>query len=126
MMINIEAGTTLSIAKRQIMPACCTYAGQLGNAVAAVSSAGIDPNVQLSLLKRINKLITDLQIGIEDLEAAQAKASDMAKADKKAEAYRDLVIPAMNAVRTAADELETIVDAELWPLPSYAEMLFIR
>lgn len=126
MVINIEAGTTLSMAQRQIMPACCNYAGQLANSIAAISSTGIDPNVQISLLKRVNKLITALQNGIEDLEAAQAKASALAKAGKKAEAYRDLVIPAMNAVRAAADELETIVDAELWPLPSYAEMLFIR
>jgi glutamine synthetase len=126
MKINIEAGTTLSMARRQIMPACCNYAGQLGNAIASISSAGIDADVQVSLLKRVNKLITTLQIGIEDLEVAQAKARDTNNAVKQAEAYRDLVIPAMNAVRTPADELETIVDADLWPMPTYAEMLFIR
>jgi len=126
MKINIEAGTTLSIARRQIMPACCNYAGQLGNSIASITSAGIDADVQVSQLKRVNKLITALQIGIEDLEVAQAKASATTKASKRAEAYRDLVIPAMSAVRAPADELETIVDADLWPLPTYAEMLFIR
>jgi len=126
MKINIEAGTTLSMAQRQIMPACCNHAGQLGNSIAAITSAGIDADVQISLLKRVNKLITALQIGIEDLEAAQAKASALGNAVKQAEAYRDLVVPAMTAVRTPADELETIVDADLWPMPTYAEMLFIR
>jgi glutamine synthetase len=45
---------------------------------------------------------------------------------KKAEYYRDNIIPAMNKVRQAADSLEMIVDAKLWPLPTYAEMLFIK
>jgi glutamine synthetase len=126
MQINIEAGTTLSMAKRQIMPSCIDYSSRLGNAVASVSGAGVDPEVQVSLLKRVNGLITDLQNGIENLEVAKAKANAIAKAEKKAESCRDDVIPAMNAVRAAADELETIVDADLWPLPTYAEMLFMR
>ncbi len=126
MQINIEAGTTLSMAKRQIMPSCIDYSSRLGSAVAAVSSAGVDADVQVSLLKKVNSLITDLQNGIDDLEIAKDKASGMAKADKQAEAYRDAVIPAMNSVRAAADELETLVDADLWPLPTYAEMLFMR
>ena len=126
MQINIEAGTTLSMAKRQILPSCIDYSSRLASAVTAVSGAGVDPVVQVSLLKRVNGLITDLQNGIEDLEAAKSKAADTGKAEKQAEAYRDAVIPAMGVVRAAADELETIVDADLWPLPSYAEMLFMR
>ncbi|NQV32953.1 MAG: glutamine synthetase III, partial [Phycisphaeraceae bacterium] len=126
MRINIEAGTALTMAKRQIMPACIDYSTRLGHAVAAVSGAGVDPEVQISLLKRVNGLITALQNGIEDLEATKDKTGAISKTEKRAEAYRDAVIPAMNVVRAAADELETIVDANLWPLPSYAEMLFKR
>ncbi|NQV32318.1 MAG: glutamine synthetase III [Phycisphaeraceae bacterium] len=126
MQINIEAGTTLSMAKRQIMPSCIDYSSRLGSAAAAVSSAGVEPEIQVSLLKKVNGLIIDLQNGIEDLEAAKAKASNTGKVEKQAESYRDNVIPAMSRVRAAADELETIVDADLWPLPSYAEMLFMR
>ena len=126
MQINIEAGTTLSMAKRQILPSCIDYSSRLAGAVTAVSGAGVDPQVQLSLLKKVNTLITDLQNGIDDLEAAKAKANGIDKAEKQAEACRDAVIPAMAVVRAAADELETIVDADLWPLPSYAEMLFMR
>jgi glutamine synthetase len=126
MQINIEAGTTLSMAKRQIMPSCIEYTSRLGNAVAAVNGAGVDPIVQVSLLKRVNSLITDLQNAIETLEAAKAKAGGVGKAEKRAESCRDDVVPAMNAVRAAADELEALVDADLWPLPTYAEMLFMR
>ena len=71
-------------------------------------------------------MITDLQAAIGALECAHAKAAGMAKTDKKARCHFEDVIPAMNAVRAAADTLETLVDAELWPIPTYAEMLFIR
>jgi len=126
MKINIESGTTLNMAKRQILPACCEFSGRLGGNIAAVTSAGVNADSQVAILEEVTGLITDLQNGIADLEAASAKASAISKVDKKARAYRDDVIPAMNATRTAADKLEAIVDAELWPFPTYAEMLFIR
>ncbi len=125
-LINIEGETTLSMAKRQILPACIEFSGNVANAAAAVVAAGVDAGPQVKLLKKVNGLIADLQDGIESLEAALAKASGVSKIEKEAEAYRDLVIPAMLAVRTPADELEQIVDEEIWPLPSYAEMLFIK
>jgi glutamine synthetase len=126
MKINIEAETTLNMGKRQILPACCEFAGRLGGNVAAISSAGVNADAQITLLEKVTGLTTDLQSGLADLEAAHAKASGIAKVDKQARAYRDDVIPAMNAVRAAADELEGLVDADLWPIPTYAEMLFIR
>ncbi|MFC1652201.1 glutamine synthetase III [Planctomycetota bacterium] len=126
MKINIEAETTLNMAKRQILPACCEYAGRLGGNVAAISSAGVNADTQVVMLEKVASLITDLQSSIAELEVAHGKAVVIAKVDKQARAYRDSVIPAMNAVRAAADELETIVDADLWPIPTYAEMLFIR
>ena len=67
-----------------------------------------------------------LQHGIEELETAVVKAGKIEDTAKQAEDYKDNVIPAMQAVREFADELETVVDAGLWPLPTYAEMLFIK
>ena len=96
------------------------------NAAASVVAVGVDAAPQVKVLKKVNGLVAELQDGIEALEAAVAKASGVRKLEKEAEAYRDIVIPAMNAVRAPADELEQIVDAEIWPLPSYAEMLFIK
>ena len=126
MQINIEAETMLNMAKRQILPSCCEYATRLGNAVVAVSSAGVNADTQTRMLKKVCDSITALERGIEALEEATARATASNGSQKQAESYRDDVIPAMNGVRAAADELETIVDADLWPLPTYAEMLFMR
>jgi len=124
--INVEALTMLSMAKRQILPVCCEYSGRLGQAVTAVSAAGVAADTQKALLQRVCDGITKLESRVMTLEEAQAKAAATEGPEKQAASYRDKVIPAMAAVRSAADELETVVDANLWPLPSYAEMLFIR
>jgi glutamine synthetase len=124
--VNVEALTMLSMAKRQILPACCEYSGRMGKAVVAVSGAGVGAETQKGMLKRVCDLITTVQSRIEALEEATTKAAQTKGAEKHAEAYREIVIPAMAALRQVADEMETIVDAKFWPLPSYAEMLFMR
>ena len=126
MIINIEAQTMLNIAKRQILPAVATYSARLGNAVREVSSAGVDADTQVAMLKKVCSLMKSLQGGIEALEKTVAKAGKMGDTTRQAEDYKDNVIPAMQAVRESADELETIVDADIWPLPTYAEMLFLK
>ncbi len=126
MQINIEAMTMLNIAKRQILPAASRYSGLLGSDVQSVTAAGVSADTQVEMLKKVCDLIKELNSNIEALEAAAAKASNADGADRQAESCRDEVIPAMNAVRKSADELEKIVDADLWPLPSYAEMLFLK
>jgi len=124
--LNIEATVTLNIAKRQILPACIQYSSELASAVNGLVDAGITPAVQKRELEKTNSLIEDLSAAIEATEKALGKAKATEKATTKARCYRDDVVPAMNEVRKAADTLEMIVDAELWPLPSYAEMLFLR
>jgi glutamine synthetase len=124
--INIEALTMLNIAKRQIMPACVEYSGRLASSMSVVSESGVVCNSMEKSLKKVCGLIDELDSGIDALEAAVDKAQSIGKPNMQARAYRDAVIPAMGAVREAADTLETLVDADLWPLPSYAEMLFLR
>ena len=126
MQINIEAQTMLNMAKRQILPSCCDYSANLGNTVAAVAGAGVNADTQTKMLQKVCDRITELETGIEALEKATAKAAGTNGSQKQAESYRDDVIPAMDAVRAAADSLEMIVDSDLWPLPTYAEMLFMR
>jgi glutamine synthetase len=124
--VNVEALTMLSMAKRQILPACCEYSRRLGKTVVAVSDAGVSAETQKAMLQRVCDLTTTLHARIEALEQATAKAAKTKEAQKHAEAYHETVIPAMATLRATADELETLVDAHLWPLPSYAEMLFMR
>jgi glutamine synthetase len=126
MVINIEAKTMLNIAKRQIQPAVAAYSAQLGNAVREVTAAGVNADTQVAMLKEVCSLMTSLQSGLEALEKATAKAGEIEDTTKQADAYKASVIPAMQAVRDSADQLETIVDADIWPLPSYAEMMFLK
>jgi glutamine synthetase len=124
--VNIEALTMLSMAKRQIVPAAVRFTGKVAGAVNSVKAAGASVKSEKALLEKTSDLVDTLQAAIEKLEKAVAKAKDVDGAEKKADAYFKGVIPAMAEVRGAADELEKIVDADMWPLPTYAEMLFVK
>ncbi|MCD4830970.1 MAG: glutamine synthetase III [Anaerohalosphaeraceae bacterium] len=126
MIINIEAKTTLNIAQRQILPVGVEYSGMLANAVNGLATAGVGADTQKKLLNDVCKLVDSLKNGIENLKIGLSKANSIDNSAEKAENYRDVIIPAMDGVRLAADGLEVIVDAEMWPLPTYAEMLFVR
>ncbi len=124
--INIEALTTVNMAKRQILPVGIEYSAFLAGAVSAVKDAGASAAAHSKCLVEVCSLVDSLQNGISALEEAISAASNVDNFIAQAAAYRDSVVPAMSAVREAADSLETIVDAEMWPLPTYAEMLFVR
>ena len=78
------------------------------------------------MLEELSALITDLSAGIENLEAAVAKSGAIEDCAGQAAAFRNIMVGPMEKVREAADRLELIVDADIWPLPTYAEMLFIK
>ncbi len=126
LVINIEAKTMINMVKRQILPACMDYAGILASSLIAVEDAGVSPDTQKAKLSEINGLIGDLDKGIVGLEKAKEKAEGMGDAKKSARSFRDDVIPAMAVVREASDKLEMLVDKKVWPLPSYADMLFCK
>jgi len=124
--VNIEALTTLKISKRQIIPEAAAYTGELGGIISSVESAGAKATTQSALLEEANELLTSLCKATGALESILDKARGISEVHAKAKAYHDKVIPAMAEVRKAADGLETIIDANMWPLPTYAEMLFLR
>jgi glutamine synthetase len=124
--INIEAGATLTIAKRQILPVCIEYCTRLAASASVVSESGVECKAVRKSLDKVSVLVDKLSDSIDALESAIAKAKGVSKVNLQARSFRDDVIPAMNAVRSAADALETIVDADIWPLPTYAEMLFLK
>ncbi len=126
MTINIEAVTMLNIAKRQIIPAVNNYCKIIADTVSSLVSAGGETAVQKKLLDLVTKLIGSLTGAIEALEKAIDKAPSTADSNKKGEYYRDSIIPEMKNLRKVADQLETNVDSDLWPLPSYAELLFVK
>ena len=111
---NIEAETTHSIAKTMILPAALRYLALISESRAAEGVAG-----------EVKDGLRDLGKGLADLEAANAYPEDL-EGLELAEHARDKQIAAMATVRAAADQLERVVADDLWPLPKYEEMLFIK
>lgn len=123
--INIEALTAVEIAKRQILPAVINYKADLASSIAAIDAVEGDISVEKELFNKVNGLMKSLSANIAKLEAAIDKAANLHGETKtQAEAYRDLVFTAMGEVRADADQLETLVDADYWPLPTYSDLLF--
>jgi len=113
---NIEANASLDIARTMILPAVVRYLGQLA---AAGSSRGV-----LTVADKVTSLTDALVDAIHELEHAQHSAHEAGSVQDEARAFKESVIPAQNVLREVADELETLVADDLWPLPKYRELLF--
>jgi len=124
--INIEALTMIDMAKRQILPAVIKYIGKIAKATVALKTALPQANTagQEALLAKLNENFNKLEVAISALETALAEETAHEEILKHAEYYRDVVFANMGKLRQVADNLETMVDAELWPFPTYADMLF--
>jgi glutamine synthetase len=125
--INIEALTTLEMAKRQIIPAVIQFATSLAESINTIKATGInaDISVQTELLTEVSTLTASLNKNVTLLEKAVEKADNF-QGDifDLGMMYRYEVFEQMNTLREDADKLETIVDEEFWPLPTYGDMLF--
>ncbi|MEG6612721.1 glutamine synthetase III [Pseudoclostridium thermosuccinogenes] len=124
--INIEALTMLSMAKTEILPAAFRYCKDLSDTVNSIKATGcpVDVSAQVSALTEISGVINSFSSNISALEKAVEEACAEHDAYKEAVAYKNLVIPAMEALRADADLLEAIVPKDLWPFPTYSELLF--
>jgi len=121
--VNVEAKLTAKIAKTSILPAAIQYQRKLAESAVAVKAAGLAPDT--TVLKQVTDLSAKLQAAISGLEAATGHHGAEG-ALGEAKHFCNEVLPAMAKVREAADSLETIVEDELWPLPTYQEMLFVK
>ncbi|MBW2636901.1 MAG: glutamine synthetase III [Deltaproteobacteria bacterium] len=124
MQINIEAMTAIDMVKKQFLPAGIDYATSLADSSTSFKGAGVAAPVQEDLLKKISALLASAYKNLTKLDGATAKAQNIDDSVKKAEAYRDKVIPVMQALRGDIDALEMMVPADMWPVPTYAELLF--
>ncbi len=122
--INIEALVAIDMTKKQFIPAGAEYAAFLAESLANFKTLKVPAPVQADLLKKTGTLLASAYKDVGKLEAVTAKAQETADTVKKAEAYRDKVIPAMQALRADIDALETIVPGDMWPVPAYADLLF--
>ncbi|HEY5537345.1 MAG TPA: glutamine synthetase III [Acetobacterium sp.] len=124
--INIEALTMLSLAKREISPAVVTYTKEVCDTLLAKKACGtsIDISAETTLAERLSKNFGELIKSIDSLEEILGGAHNIESSQEEANYYCEKVIPAMEALRIVADELETIVAEKYWPFPVYEDILF--
>ena len=123
--INIEAKAMIDIATKQIIPAVIKYTTVLAESINAVKAAGaIDVSVQLDLLKKTSKLLKNTNSAMSKLGKLVEQIEKHEEGRDRAVFCRREIVPAMEALRTPVDELEMIVDKEMWPMPSYGDLIF--
>jgi glutamine synthetase len=124
--VTIEALTALGMARTQILPAALRYQKEVGESIAAAKAAGASAAGGLETFGTLVSTINDFQKTINALEKALAHTGNGGDAFAHAKHVREHILPEMNELRKAADKLETIVADDLWPLPTYREMLFVK
>ncbi|MCM1386064.1 MAG: glutamine synthetase III [Bacillus sp. (in: Bacteria)] len=122
--INIEALTMIDMAGKQIIPAVVKYTKMLADTINAVKEAGADASMQIELLKSVSEKLSAMQAALTELKKVEAQASAMEDVKAQAFFYKDTVKTVMESLRKPADELEMIVDKNIWPIPTYGELMF--
>jgi glutamine synthetase len=112
------------MAKKQFIPAAVEYATFLADSISSFKAASVEASVQEDLLKKLGALLASSYRNLTRLEAAVVKAKGAADCLKKAETYRDQVIPVMQSLRSDIDAIEMLVPTDMWPVPTYADLLF--
>jgi len=128
--VNIEAETAASMARTMILPAAIRYLNDLvaaaeGTMRLHATDNHISPSGVLASVRRMTDMVDELSAALDDLDAQNAELGGDEMASKAVH-MRDNVIPAMDAVRSVVDRMEAVVPDDLWPLPTYRDMLFVK
>ncbi len=123
--INIEAKTMIDIASKQILPAVVKYKSSVANSLASIKEVEGDTSVEQELLNNITENVKLFYQNLKILEQETEKAHHLQCSNQEqALFYRNHVAKAMEELRKPADELEMLVDEDIWPFPTYGELLF--
>ena len=124
--INIEAKAMIDIAGKSIIPAVIRYTTRLADSIIKLKTAmaDIEPYAQSSILIDVNEHLKSAKLALENLIKLMDDAGEVVGVDKHARYMREVIVPAMEELRKPVDELEMIVDKDLWPMPSYGDLLF--
>ncbi|MBF1009662.1 MAG: glutamine synthetase III [Lachnoanaerobaculum sp.] len=124
--INIEAKAMIDIAGKSIIPAVIRYTTRLADSIIKLKTAvaDIEPYAQSSILIDVNEHLKSAKFALENLIKLMDDASEVVGVDSHARYMREVIVPAMEELRKPIDELEMIVDKDLWPMPSYGDLLF--
>ena len=125
--INIEARTMIDMATKQIIPAVVKYTTVLAESVNQVRAAGKTYNVsvQEKLLEKTSALLAESYEALNHLAEVSAEIEKKEEGPERARYCLDVIMPAMTELRTPVDALEMVVDKEMWPMPSYGDLMFI-
>ena len=124
--INIEAKAMIDIAGKSIIPAVIRYTTRLADSIIKLKTAmsDIETYAQSSILIDVNAHLKSAKLALENLIKLMDDAGEVVGIDKHARYMREVIVPAMEELRKPVDELEMIVDKDLWPMPSYGDLLF--
>ena len=122
--INIEAKTMSNMASKQILPVVIRYATMLADSVNSVRAAGIEPVVQMECLQNVSVYMKQANDALKCLDALTKQYSEIPEGRERALFCREKLVPAMEELRKPVDALEMIVDKEMWPMPSYGDLIF--
>lgn len=123
--INIEGKAMIDIASKQIIPAVIKYATALAQSINAVKAAcPADVSVQTEILEEVSDLLSDTKVALAKLTDVVEKAASVPEGREQAVYFRDVVKTAMDELREPVDKLEMLVDKDMWPMPSYGDLIF--
>ena len=124
--IDIEALTMDAMVKKNIMAAANDYQYSLAETLNAKAATGlsVDCSVEKKRLEQASKLTFDMDERLEKLEADIEKAKELTDTYDLAKFHHDVIFADMNELREVVDELETVVPSDIWPYPTYGEILY--
>ena len=123
-LLNIEANSMVYMTKHMYLPALFDYSGDIATTVATKAELGIEAKAEKKLVQQITDAIDEITDLVSTLESKNAAAQELEDCTEQDNEYRDSVIPAMDALRAAVDEMEKVCGHDYWPVPSYNKILF--
>ena len=124
--VNIEALTMIEMATRDIIPAVNAYVAKVAETAVIKKQMieNVNCSVERDIVTKLSTLNSKAYRALEELKKAEKDAAETENAEKRAEKYVGVVIPAMEKLRSFVDEMETLTASEYWPLPNYGDLMF--
>ncbi|MDY2846853.1 MAG: glutamine synthetase III [Oscillospiraceae bacterium] len=122
--LNIEALTMVDMSRKQIIPAGIRFAKALTDTVASKKAAGVDAEIELALANKVSGLTKSISEATDKIDELLVEAGGLTDVLTTAKFFRNSVFTAMQTLRAFADELETVTPEDIWPMPTYSDLLF--
>ncbi len=123
-LLNIEANTMSYMTRHMYLPALIDYSGDIATGVATKAELGLKAKAERKLIERLTDGIDKISDAVDDLEEKNTAAQKIEDPQEQSDAYADSVLPAMETLRAAVDDMERLCSHDFWPVPSYNKMLF--